>query len=244
MPILRQLPQTVTQVPPPEEESGGWTPELVRDVWPDVREDAKKLYRAMANEPLGVAADKLAALMPDKTPYDIGGILSSVGHQIRRRGLSLPRPLERPGGKFRLSPVWREVILSERGSSVKGGEMLALTRVESEIRDELVRVARRCELTHYEAIAPIAGLDMGNPDHRTRIGSILGNISSFEHQYSRPMLSAVVVHKGGNEPGQGFFNCAADLGLFSGHAPDQRMEFFVRELRRLYAYWGKAHVEA
>lgn len=115
LPILRRLPQSVTQVSTPEDDSGRWTPELVRDVWPDVREDAKQLYRAMATEPDGVAAAKLAALMPGKTPYDIGGILSSVGHQIRRRGLSLPRPFERPGGKFRLNPVWREVILSERG---------------------------------------------------------------------------------------------------------------------------------
>lgn len=121
--------------------------------------------------------------------------------------------------------------------------MLALTRVESDIREVLVDVARKQELTHYEAIAPIAGLDMTNPDHRTKIGEMLGDISSFEHQYGRPMLSAVVIHKGGSEPGQGFFKCAADLGLFNGQTADQRLAFFARELGRLYDYWGKAHVE-
>lgn len=41
---------------------------------------------------------------------------------------------------------------------------------------KLIEVAKRQDLTAYSDIAPLAGLDMGNPDHRTKIGELLGVI--------------------------------------------------------------------
>lgn len=117
--------------------------------------------------------------------------------------------------------------------------MTAPVGIEGRIRGRLIEVARAQALIPYGEIAPMAGLDMGNPDHRRQLGTILGRISSYEHEQGRPMLSAVVVHRGGSEPGNGFFECATDLGLFGGRTAEQKMEFFARELRRLYDHWSR-----
>ena len=102
------------------------------------------------------------------------------------------------------------------------------------IYERLKAVAMAGSVTTYADIAPMAGLDMSNPDHRNRIGEILGEISSAEHAQGRPMLSAVVIQKDNNIPGSGFFTLAKQLGLYSG-ADD--VVFFVKELRRVHNYW-------
>jgi hypothetical protein len=102
------------------------------------------------------------------------------------------------------------------------------------IYDQLVAVAREQDVTRYADIAPLADLDMGNELDRAKIGEILGEISTFEHQQRRPMLSAVVIHRDNNMPGQGFFTLARELGLYRGI--DDFM-FFVQELRRVHDYW-------
>jgi len=82
------------------------------------------------------------------------------------------------------------------------------------IYNELKRVAQRQDVTTYGRIAPLAGLDMGNPDHRNEIAIILGEISRHEHEHSRPLLSAVVILEGDSLPGKGFFTLARELELY------------------------------
>jgi hypothetical protein len=81
------------------------------------------------------------------------------------------------------------------------------------IYEELKRLAKREEMTHYSAIAVLAGLDMDNPAHRDEMRQLLGKISTYEHQQGRPMLTAIVVHKQDNIPGDGFFELARHLDL-------------------------------
>lgn len=105
------------------------------------------------------------------------------------------------------------------------------------IYEELKRVAKEQRLTNYADIAPLAGLSMDDPTDRNRIADILGEISRFEHEQGRPMLSAVVILRDENIPGQGFFSLAKELGLYS--AGDNFM-FFVNELRRVHAEWSRS----
>lgn len=102
------------------------------------------------------------------------------------------------------------------------------------IYERLVAVARAEDVTTYTDISPLAGLDMDNPDHRDKIGQLLGEISTFEHNHGRPLLSAVVIHRGNNIPGQGFFTLARELGLHTG---TDDLVFFIRELRRVHDHW-------
>ncbi len=102
------------------------------------------------------------------------------------------------------------------------------------IYDKLVSVARSQSTVCYSEIAPLAGLDMSRPPDRNIIGEILGEISTYEHEQGRPMLTVVVVRKDKNMPGPLFFNLARELGVQHG---DDNRAFFYAELRRVHDCW-------
>lgn len=106
------------------------------------------------------------------------------------------------------------------------------------VRQELIETAKARATISYSELGGLIGLDMGQPDQRTCLSDLLGEINIAEHDEGRPMLSAVAVLKGEGRPGSGFFEIARRLGLCS---KDKRVqeEFFVAELKRVYAYWAK-----
>lgn len=91
--------------------------------------------------------------------------------------------------------------------------------------------ARRATIT-YQEVGDLIGLDMANPAHRNEIAAILGEISSYEHQHGRPLLSAVVVLAETGWPGQGFFDLARACGRM--RAGEDNVSFFARELKAVY----------
>lgn len=103
------------------------------------------------------------------------------------------------------------------------------------IYEQLKTVARAKGTIHYSDIAPLAGLDMELQEDRNRIAAILDEISRHEHDEGRPLLSAVVVHKGEETPGDGFFKMARSVGVML--PGDRRMTFFARELGRVHDAW-------
>jgi hypothetical protein len=98
----------------------------------------------------------------------------------------------------------------------------------------LTEVARRGSVTRYGEVAPLVGLDMAVPGDRDRISILLDEISRHEHGLGHPLLSAVVIHKDDNMPGNGFFALAQGLKLFRG---GDRFLYFVEELRRVHDHW-------
>ena len=100
---------------------------------------------------------------------------------------------------------------------------------------ELIKVAQSGGLTHYTDIAPLAGLNMRDAEHRGRIGKLLGDLSRRERVNGRPLLSAVVVSYGRKIPGAGFFNMAQEIGAYDGNNP---VRFWEEELQRVYGYWA------
>lgn len=111
--------------------------------------------------------------------------------------------------------------------------------MDQRVYERLVEMARAGALINYQKVGDLIGLDMGNPDHRNRIADVLDEINHEEHAACKPMISAVVVHKDSDLPGNGFFECGRALGHFTG--PDDemsRLAFFCAELKRVYAYWS------
>ena len=104
------------------------------------------------------------------------------------------------------------------------------------IHQRLKATARRHETTFYSEIAPLAGLNMESEYDRIRLAQILDEISRGEHSQGRPLLSAVVIRKDENLPGQGFFNLARDLGLYAGN---DDLEYWVKELARVHQHWSE-----
>ncbi len=83
--------------------------------------------------------------------------------------------------------------------------------------NELTRLARANLLTTYSDVAPLVDLSMDNEEDRNQIAEMLGEIAVYENGEGRPMLTSLVVHRGNdNNPGEGFFYKAQELGLFNG----------------------------
>ena len=96
--------------------------------------------------------------------------------------------------------------------------------IHPSIYAKLCDVAANELVVFYHQVAPLAGLDMSLPDDRNRIADILDEISTFEHEQDRPLLSVVVVQTETGRPGKGFYKLATRLGLFSGKSDLDEMD--------------------
>jgi hypothetical protein len=106
--------------------------------------------------------------------------------------------------------------------------------------NEVVRLARSRGLAAYSDVAPLAGLDMANENDRDEIASLLGEIALHEQNEGRPMLTALVVHRGNdNNPGEGFFSIAHDFGLYDGSRDQMsRLIFWSNQVADVYSHWS------
>jgi hypothetical protein len=113
--------------------------------------------------------------------------------------------------------------------------------IHQQIYERLKEVAKNGDLITYGEIAPLANLNMENPDHRNKLAQILGDISTYENEQGRPLLSSIVVLAGEPRPGEGFFKLARHLNLLHGRKDDEEFEFFAQETKKVYAYWKNAN---
>jgi hypothetical protein len=109
-----------------------------------------------------------------------------------------------------------------------------------EIYSRLLELARAGRLTTYSDIAPLAGLLMDSDVDRDKISQLLGEILRHEVSEGRPLLTAIVVHRGNdNNPGEGFFAIATELGRFNGSRDSlARLEFWVHQVQEVNTYWS------
>jgi|SRR5579863_1349574 len=98
------------------------------------------------------------------------------------------------------------------------------------VRSHLIGVASRRETITYTDLTTAVGIPWShrNPNDRKLIGELLGEISKQEYERGRPMLTAIVVQKGVDYPGPGFYG-------FLDFPPND--EFCRTELRRVHDYW-------
>jgi hypothetical protein len=68
------------------------------------------------------------------------------------------------------------------------------------------------------------------------IGRLLGEISEDEVKHGRPMLSSIVVTKGGR-PGPGYFELARHLGRLRGATKEEELRFWEAEVKAVYEAW-------
>jgi hypothetical protein len=72
------------------------------------------------------------------------------------------------------------------------------------------------------------------------LGEVLGNISEFEHEHDRPLLSAIVVQAGTGQAGDGFYKGLLQNRLGIQLPPDQARAFWREEVRKVVTYWNAA----
>ena len=105
---------------------------------------------------------------------------------------------------------------------------------KEEARQAMIAVARRRGTIPYsDLVRKITRCSLERND--PRLAHMLGEISSEEDEGGRGLLTAVVVHKGGDErPGPGFFELARSLG----HEIADRELFWIQEVRKVHDAWS------
>lgn len=81
---------------------------------------------------------------------------------------------------------------------------------------------------------------LDNPSDRLEIGGILGDISEFEFDNKRPLLSVVVRSKKDGSVGEGFFELCENLEIISDSEKlnkDEKEEFEIKELNKCHGFW-------
>ncbi len=118
--------------------------------------------------------------------------------------------------------------------------METLTTEEERVREILIAIASKSQIITYTDLCRNAflRLDMSIPAHRGQIGALLGNISSYEHSFGRPLLSSVVVTVDGKQ-GDGFFRLAESLGYGEWRKLKDGMLFEYDMMNKTHDFWKK-----
>lgn len=111
--------------------------------------------------------------------------------------------------------------------------------MNNDVRRKLIELARIDKTITYQELSDVCqlGLRMSeSPYDRAEIGTILGEISTFEHKNNRPMLSSLVLTKGSNYEGDGFYKLAEELGF----GPWRRLRadlFEIEQMKKCFDFW-------
>lgn len=83
------------------------------------------------------------------------------------------------------------------------------------------------------------GLNMRASEYdRAEIGRILGEISTFEHNQDRPLLSSLVVNKSTGYEGDGFYKLCEELGYGDWQTLRRKRNFDQEQKERCWEFWG------
>lgn len=113
--------------------------------------------------------------------------------------------------------------------------------MNNKVRVYLIKKARKKQTCFYQELSDDCrlGLQMRESEFaRAEIGRILGDISSFEHDNGRPLISALVISKGDNYQGDGFYKLAEDLGFGKWTKLKNDISFEIGQMNACFEFWG------
>ena len=115
-----------------------------------------------------------------------------------------------------------------------------LSRMENTARE--ARVQATGATIAYSDLTRDSGVEVHHFESgevRRALSDALGEIGMEINGKGLPMLTAVVVHKGGDlRPGAGFYELAEELEKLSASSSDEKKEeFWWTELKKVYDYY-------
>jgi hypothetical protein len=119
--------------------------------------------------------------------------------------------------------------------------MTTLTAIEQQIRQELINFVKIGDnsksFVRYKPLAEKLHILFGNEHERNLFYEMLGHISKYEFENTRPLLSVVVVNDE-YAPGKGFFTLARSELKKQKHDEDND-KFALNERKAVFDYWKK-----
>lgn len=115
--------------------------------------------------------------------------------------------------------------------------------MNQEIRKYLIDQCVKGRPIFYEDVAEKLNLNLELAQDRLILSTTLGEISAFEHDKSRPLISSIAIYKTANDHGNGFYNLCEELGL--GDSSKLKRDFFgFTQIEESKKYWqDKFHYE-
>ena len=114
--------------------------------------------------------------------------------------------------------------------------------MNAEIRDYLIELARHKTnpTVTYQKLSDDCKLGLYMQENlydRITIGNLLGEVSEFEYQDRRPLLSALVIRLSDGEEGEGFYKLAERLGY--GKVKKLKADLFEYEqIKECVKFWS------
>jgi hypothetical protein len=108
------------------------------------------------------------------------------------------------------------------------------------VRSVLIELARQGKTITYQELSDQCqlGLIMRESEFaRAEIGRILGEISAYEHKNGRPLLSSLVISKGDNYQGDGFYKLCEELGFGNWKKLKNDISFEIGQMNSCYSFW-------
>ncbi|NVK65164.1 MAG: DUF3883 domain-containing protein [Flavobacteriales bacterium] len=108
--------------------------------------------------------------------------------------------------------------------------------MNKEIRKFLIDQCVLGQPVYYEDVAKIIDLDLSLLSDRELLSKTLGEISAYEYENGRPLISSVAIYKTANDHGNGFYKLCEELGIGSSSA--LRKEYYgFSELEKSKIFW-------
>ena len=114
--------------------------------------------------------------------------------------------------------------------------------MNNEVRKFLIELARQRtnQTITYQKLSDKCnlGLYMQDGIHiRSQMGTLLGEISIYEHSNNRPLLSSLVIRLGDNLEGDGFYKLADELGFGDWKKLKREGIFEIQEIKKCIDFW-------
>lgn len=113
--------------------------------------------------------------------------------------------------------------------------------MNNEVRNYLIEIARSRKIVYYQELCDSCHLNLdmkNNPTDRKEVGRIIGEISTFEYNNSRPLLSALVLNRV-MEEGDGFYKLCENLGLvYDWKRVKKEGTFSLLEIKKCHDFWS------
>ena len=114
--------------------------------------------------------------------------------------------------------------------------------MNTKVRSYLIELARKRanQTVTYQVLCDDCklGLDMSQINDRDTISKILGDISTYEFNNKRPLLSSLVIKKGQEDEGEGFYRLAEKLGFGNHTILKKRGVFAAKQIKETIKKWS------